>query len=295
MLSKATSFFIVAVAFLACTPCEAADPKSGTFEGTVTALLSRAGGHAAEFVFTRKGDLLRIENKSNKLEPINIIDLKAKKLTIVYPHNTTYVCVDLTKKRAEPGAPGMPNFPNPMRSASLMPATTPEGKIGPSLPPPPGFPTPPPMPKMPNGKMPAPNSMRPPIPKMFNQPAELKKTDKTKEIQGFKCALYTVSDRGQEFNIWATNGSALFPFRLIERNYLGRKFGPQMIEETWPELLRRKSLFPLEAILLARPGGQARLTFRVDKIERKKIESEPDWQKLFQPPDKYIEIQAPRF
>ncbi|MGZ5569234.1 MAG: hypothetical protein ACXWKG_19665, partial [Limisphaerales bacterium] len=61
-------------------------------------------------------------------------------------------------------------------------------------------------------------------------------------------------------------------------------------EETWPDLLQEKSLFPLEANLKMEPGSQERLSFKVEKIERKKIEDE----KAFQPPEKYIEIQAPQ-
>ena len=132
-----------------------------------------------------------------------------------------------------------------------------------------------------------------PMPGMFGS-TELKKTDKTKKIQGLACALYTISSRGESFEIWATNDSALFPFQLITRDYMGRRFGPQMLEETWPELVHNKNLFPLEATLKMDPGGQERLSFKIDKIEK----SEPDGRKidakLFQPPEKYIEIQAPQ-
>jgi hypothetical protein len=134
--------------------------------------------------------------------------------------------------------------------------------------------------------------MMPPMamPGMFG-PTELKKTDKTKKIQGFDCSLYTVSSRGENFEIWAANDSVLFPFQLITRDYIGRRFGPQMLEETWPDLLHNKNLFPFEATLKVDPGGQERLSFKVDKIEKKKIDNAS----LFQPPDKYIEIQAPQF
>src|SRR4029077_14289792 len=122
----------------------------------------------------------------------------------------------------------------------------------------------------------------------------LKKSDKTKKIQGFDCTLYTISDRGENFEIWAMNDSALFPFGLIQRDYLGRRFGPQMIEEQWPDLLQKKSLFPLEATLKMEPGGQERLSFKVYQIEKRKI-NPPEADKLFGPPEKYIEIQAPQF
>jgi Domain of unknown function (DUF4412) len=136
---------------------------------------------------------------------------------------------------------------------------------------------------------------------------ELKKTDKTKKIHGFDCTLYTISERGENFEIWATNDSALFPFRLIERDLIGHRFGPQMLEKAWPEMLRNKSLFPVEATLKMEPGGQERFSFKIDKIDSpssprdesvrpadrtgKKIGNAEE---LFSPPKNYIEAQAPQ-
>lgn len=234
--------------------------KNAAFEGTISATLTRAGTEAMHFVFTRKGNQLRVENTTNKLEPINIVDLAANKLTIVYPHNTSFVHVDLTRKQSQPGAPSMPQM------------------------------------QMPNNATGAPAMGMPPMPPMPGA-FELKKTDKIKKIQGFECALYTIGERGETFEIWATNDSTLFPFRLIERDYLGRRFGPQMIEETWPELLRAKSLFPMEATLKMEPNGQERLSFKIDKIDSPsrtgggKIDND----KLFEAPEGYQEIQAPQF
>jgi hypothetical protein len=120
---------------------------------------------------------------------------------------------------------------------------------------------------------------------------ELKKTDKTRKIQGFDCTLYTLSDGGQTMEIWATPDEALFPFHTLEANHLRRRFGPQMLEEQWIEVLQNKSLFPMEVASRLEGTTQERLFFKVDKIEKKKIDNE----KLFQPPEKYIEIQAQPF
>jgi hypothetical protein len=169
----------------------------------------------------------------------------------------------------------------------------------------------PPMPSAPLGGAPAlPNPMMMPAMGGFGGTPELKKIDKTRKIQGFDCTLYTISDRMETFEIWAASDSALFPFRLIQMNYLNRRFGPRMLEEQWIELLQKKSLFPLEATLRtdspirpeSRSGtspvpsaggapdkGQERLSFKVDKIDKKKIDNE----KLFQPPEGYFEIQSP--
>jgi hypothetical protein len=128
----------------------------------------------------------------------------------------------------------------------------------------------------------------PPMPAMrgFGGTPELKKTDKTKKIQGFDCTLYTMSERMETFEIWATADSALFPFRLLERTDNNRHFGPRMLEEEWGELLRNKSLFPLEATLRMESGGRERFTFKVDKIEKKIVEDA-----VFAVPEHYFETQ----
>lgn len=301
-----------------------------SLEGTVMATEAR-GGVPVQTFYTRKDNELRIENPDkSKPEPVNIVDLAAKKLTIVYPHNSSFVVVDLTRTSCVGvGDPGgrVPGGSMPVGPGSTIPATT-LAQIGPSISPPPGFPTPPPMPSMPSrpnnpmasgippmpGGMPMPSSLgfsAPPMPPMggFGGAPELKKTDQTRKIQGFDCTLYTISDRMQTFEIWATPDSALFPFRLLEHNYNSRHFGPQMLEQQWVELLQKQSLFPLEATLRQVPlgspsrprtspaptvgavsdSGPPLLTFKVDKIDRKKIDDE----KLFQPPEGYFEIQSP--
>ena len=287
---KANAIFAFAV--FATAQWTLAAEKNGTFEGVMSATLTRAGTEAQQIVFTRKSNLLRIENTTSKLEPVNIVDFAAKKLTIVYPHNTTFVRVDLAKK-------------NPVGEAASFPGTTASSTPVPNM-----------SPSMPTGRMlngagkmpelPAPGMGMPqmqvpaipvgpgagilPMPGMFG-PAELKKTDQTKQIQGFDCTLYTIAERGQNFEIWATNDAPFFPFRLVERDYLGRRFGPQMIEESWAKLLRDQSLFALEATLKMEAEGHERLSFKIDKIEKKKIADD----QLFQPPDKYLEIEVPGF
>ena len=285
--------FHLTLAFCALGLCRFAAAKDEPFEGKVTATLTR-GDQATAIVFTRKGNQLRIEEPEAKLEPVNIIDLEGKKLTIVYPHNTTFVHVDLAKPASNAKQPEIPPLPPPALPSRSNPPTT----VGPNISPPPGFPTPPPrpsMPSMPNNPGGGPGSMpmMPPMPMggpMMSEKAELKKTEQTKKIEGFECALYNAGQRGEQLEIWAINDAALFPFRLIARDFFGRHFGPRMLEETWPDVLQEKSLFPLEVTLKLEPGGMQRLSFKVDKIEKQKIENE----KLFQPPEKYLEIQAPQ-
>jgi hypothetical protein len=295
--------------------------KDGGFEGTLIVTQTR-GDVSTHTLYVRKGDELRIENPDkSKPEPINIVHLGAKKLTIVYPHNSSFVVVDLTRtpSLAGVGDPGgqMPGASAPVGPGSTIPAT---GR--PAILPPPGFPSPPPMPSMPPmpsnpmaSGMPMPPTHgfgapgMPPMPGMggFGAVPELKKTDQTKKIQGFDCTLYTLSDRGETLEIWATPDAALFPFRLVQTNYQSRHFGPVILEERWLDVLRNQSLFPLEATLrtdlAAAPAGppragqqnrvpeanpgRERYSFKVDKIEKKKIDNSEE---LFSPPKDYSGI-----
>src|ERR1044071_2046259 len=113
-----------------------APEQAAPFEGTIEATLTSAATHATHFTFTRKGDRLRIENITNKIEPLNILDLATKKVIIVYPHNTTFVVLDLAKKQAsvagvgDPGSAHPDGSTTPVAPGSSIPATTPN-QIGP--------------------------------------------------------------------------------------------------------------------------------------------------------------------
>jgi hypothetical protein len=293
----------VALAFLVCLLAGflpfGAWAKENNFEGTITAT-EENGQAPTAFLYTRKGDLVRIETPDAKTPvPINVLNLAQQKLTIIYPHNRSFVNVDLITKPAsvagvsDRGAgkpPTLPGFPTPPKlNASPSEAAT-GGRPGPSISLPPGFPQPPPIPSMP--PMPNPAMTGPMMPQMgMGTKLELKKTDKTRKIQGFDCALYTLSDRAQTMEIWATSDEALFPFHTLETNHLRRRFGPQILEEQWIEVLQNKSLFPMEAASRLEGTNQERLFFKVDKIENKKIDNGA----LFKPPENYQQFQAPQF
>ena len=225
------------------------------FEGTISATYARGGeANKSNVVFTRQGNGLRIENTTNKLEPVNIFDLAANRLTIIYPHNTTYVVSDLRKSSLSREA-RMPAMP--LNNIAV-------GAAGSAMPP------------------------IPPIPGQSGA-SELKKTEQTKKIQGLDCALYVIENRGEKFEIWATGDAALFPFHLIERDAVNGRFGPRMLEEEWVELLRAKSLFPLEASLRMNDVKTEQLSFKIDKIEKRKTAEDAP----FRPPEGYQEMPAP--
>jgi hypothetical protein len=302
--------YVRSLAFLLITTVAFAEEKEPSFEGTVAATEMR-GGLSTTILYTCHGQQVRLEKPDAKQPtPANVFDLKANKLTILYPHNRSFYVVDLARE----GKDAPSNFPAGTLSTPAVPP-------GPQISPPPGFSTPMPMPSIPsfsnnsgaalpnNPGMPAmPNNpgmpsmpsagmaggmpMMPPMPMgRMNAPAELKKTTQTKKIQGFDCTLYTLSDPMETMEIWATSDAKLFPFRELLTNYHRRHFGPTMLEETWPALLLKQSLFPLEATMKMQPGGQVSYSFKVDKIDSRKIDNDD----LFQPPAGYVEISPPPF
>ena len=64
-----------------------------------------------------------------------------------------------------------------------------------------------------------------------------------------------------------------------------------IVPTTAPNVPIMKALFPLEATSRMEPGGQERLSLKVDKIEQKKI----DHDALFKVPESYYEINAQPF
>ena len=156
------------------------------------------------------------------------------------------------------------------------------------------------MPQMPGNPAGAgvPGGMQmPPMPQMpaFPRPGgemALKKTDANRQIHGFLCTRYTLGDRFETFEIWATPDAALFPFRLLQRSPASRRFGPPMIEEEWVGLLQKQSLFPLEASLSTEAGNE-QFTFKVTAVERKKVDDADG--KRFAPPAGYLETSPPPF
>jgi len=84
--------------------------------------------------------------------------------------------------------------------------------------------------------------------------------------------------------IWATD--QLIAYQSYARHQPSR-FGPRLIEEQWPELLKGKKLFPLLAMLRFDNGAE-RFRFEVKSVISERI-SDPS-EKLFQPPPDYREI-----
>jgi len=184
------------------------------------------------------------------------------------------------------GAPGMPTMPvmpgtaGGMPAMPQMPAGLPPG-IGPQ---PGGAPGAAAMPAMPGmaGGMPA----MPPLPNLpMMERAGLTATGQKTNLLGFACVRYELKQRGETLEIWATD--KLFPLEAWQPNQPPR-FGPRMLEEQWPEMVKAKKLFPLLATLKFE-NGLERYRFEVKSLKAEKI-TDPDG-KLFQPPPDYNELE----
>ena len=300
---------IAIVAFIAVVA-----PAALAFEGRINATLTR-GGQTQTFLYTVGTNDLRLERgETEQPHARNLFNLQTGDLTLLFPHNRSYVRL---KASSPNSAPQMPSLPLP--PGKLPPGVGPQSQVAtlpnatapltrPNMPaPPPGIgpqagatPGAPPMPRMP--AMPLPPGVGPqagpppgasPMPGMPAMPMipmpgmdklELKATNDKTNLLGYACIRYELKQRGEVMEIWATD--KLLPYQPWQQNQPPR-FGPRMIEEQWAELLKARKLFPLLASLKF-ANGPERLRFEVTTIAPEKI-ADPDGQ-LFQPPAGYHEL-----
>jgi hypothetical protein len=252
----------IASAFLALHVAVA--EREVAFEGKIDIFITR-GNETTSLLYTVGENFLRIEvTGSNWPNPIDIVDLKSGGLTLVFPHNRSFM-------RLNPGSTGS----LPVASGSLPDVMT--KSLGNQTAPP--FPTPPGT--LPPGVRPQPQM--PPMPMSPGEKIELKPTGKKEKILGYACQQFEIKARGETMEIWATD--KLIPFQDYVRNQPSR-FGPRMIEEQWAALLIAKKLFSLRATLRLENGPE-RFRFEVKSITPEKIDNK----ELFHPPPDYSEIQ----
>lgn len=275
------------------------------FEGRITVTLTR-GGETQTLLYLVGTNQLRIERgETDHPYPRNIVNLDTGELTLLFPHNRSFVRL----KDAEPGAaspPGIgPQIPGG-DTLALRPAAPPAARIGPANPPgmraPPAMPSMPAMPRIPPGAGPQSSiaGVMPAMPMMPMMPLEkleLKATGGKTNLLGFACEQYEIKQHGETMEIWATE--QLFPFHPYLQNQPHR-FSPRMIEEQWGEMLKAEKLFPLLAVLKFDPGPAQtnsppinlpeRMRFEVKTFTPGKIKKD-DAEKLFQPPPDYQEIE----
>jgi len=214
------------------------------------------GGQVSGLLYTAGTNCLRVERTdTNRPYARNILDLETGDITLLLPHNRSFVRLKTASQ----------NGPQPLPGAS-GPGSLPPG-VGPQGGPPLGMPAMPMMP-MPGGKM------------------ELKPTGQTTNLLGCACSGYEIKQRGQTMQIWATDQLLPFqPWLSSQPHHLG----PRMIEEEWGELLKAKKLFPLLATLRFDKGAE-RYRFEVKAIRAERIIDNDGT--LFQPPTNYFEARA---
>lgn len=268
--------------------------SSFAFEGQITAKLTR-GGDTQTFRYTVGTNCVRLERgETNRPHAINLIALDTGAVTLVFPHNRSFVRLPVTTNPvaprfpagipapAAPAMPAMPAAPAAPVSMNIGPTNLPGMPVPPNFPAPPdGMPTPSPMP-MPGlgGGLPA-----MPMMPMPGETLDLTTTGDKTNLLGCACEKYEIKQRGQVMEIWAADEG--FPFRTWQQNQPPR-FGPPMIEEKWAGLIRAKKLFPLLAVLKFDGGGEL-LRFEVTALKPEKIKDLDG--NLFQPPADYHELE----
>ncbi len=281
------------------------------FEGRINAVMAR-GSQSDVLLYTVGTNFLRVENTAtNWPNPVDIVDRNTGGLTLLFPHNRSFVRLKPGAENSSAGPPGFPQMPGGlppgvgpqsrppgMPAMPMMPAALPPG-IGPTnLPGIPVIPGQPAMPMPPGGLPPGvgpqaqppggPGAPAMPAMPMMPMPGgaiELKSTGEKTNLLGFSCEQFEIKQRGETMEIWATD--QLLPFQNYVRNQPHR-FGPRMIEEQWGGLLTAKKLFPLLASLKF-DNGMERFRFEVTSVTPQRL-TDVD-AKLFQPPDGYFEIQ----
>jgi hypothetical protein len=260
-------FFVIA-------GCVAIASHATAFEGRIDVVITQ-GNETTPLLYTVGENFLRIEVTDSDSEksragwphPIDIVDLKSGALTLVFPHNRSFVRLKggaQDSMLAMPGAPALPLPPGigPQSQPGTAPAGVGQGGGGP-----PHIPAMPMMPPMPMEKV------------------ELKATGEKKEILGFACTRYELKQHGETLEVWATD--KLLPFQQYVRTQ-PPSFGPRRLEEQWAALLSERRLFPL-IVSLRYDHGVERFRFEVKSVKEEKI-ADPEG-KLFRPPPDYHETE----
>jgi hypothetical protein len=119
-------------------------------------------------------------------------------------------------------------------------------------------------------------------------PMELKATNETRVIHGYKCTMHTLSiPREGEMSLWLPAPGLLPPFHLLLEDVPRRKERPDLLQQI-PALLRERDLFPLLAELKGEDGGEI-LRWEVTGIAPGRLEDAD----LFEVPATFYPLDPP--
>jgi hypothetical protein len=200
-----------------------------------------------------------------------------------------------------PGAASMPDMP----AAPSAPA----GTAHPGQPGPMNLPGMPNLPNMPadmgagmpmSGMMPGaeggaegelPGAMSEPSRRRSSRTLQFSVTGETTNLLGYACTRYELRQRGRVMEIWATD--QLPAFQPWIQNPPSRHHGPQMMEESWGDLLQARNLFPMRIEMKNESGETLPFEFTVESVAPKQFGAGKA--QLFQPPVDYHELEPPPF
>ncbi len=274
---------------------------ASAFEGRIQTVTTQ-GAQTQSLLYTVATNALRIEvTGSDRPNPVDVLDLRTGTLTLLFPHNRSFVHLKPGPENPTP-PPGIPAMPSgippsvgPQTQATPAATATTNLPGGPDTPAMPVMPTRPARqarPQLPPGMgagmpgTPGPGSMPAmPMMPMPGEAMELKATGQKTNLLGFACEQFEIKQRGEIMEIWATE--ELLPFQNYVRNQPPR-FGLRMIEERWAGMLTAKNLFPLRASLRFENGTE-RFRFEVLSVTPQTLK--PEDASLFLPPEGYSEIQ----
>jgi hypothetical protein len=275
--------FIVFIALIAVVA-----PAAFAFEGRINAVLVR-GTATTPLIYIAGTNSLRIEvAATNRPNPVDIVDIRSGTLTLLFPHNRSFVRVKAVAEESSDPRLRLPTMPMP--SGDLPPGAGPRSQFGtsPDLPAISAIPNKPASPPSVSTQVQprpgTPTMPRPMMPKGSIEKLDLKATGVKTNILGFASEKYELKRRGETMEVWATK--QLLPYQAYQRNQPHR-FGPRGIEEQWAALLTSRKLFPLRAILRS-DSGVERFRFEVKSVTPEKLTAGDAH--LFEPPSDYHEI-----
>lgn len=277
---------------------------AGAFEGHIVATLIR-GVDVQTFRYAVTTNHVRIERgEADHRYPVDLIDRMSGEITLLFPHNHSFVRLEGNRSEVRHGLPNTPATPSRLGQFSAdgnpaSPGIFPAGSVAPKTTDPHGFPAIParqPNPGSPIEAGSPPDGGRRFMPRMPMDQADFSATGDSTNLLGYICTRYELKQRGVTMEVWATD--QLLPFEPYLASQPPSSVTP-VLEERWGAILKARGLFPLLAVLrmdmppvssvaASAPASPERLHFEVKSITAETTDDTDG--SLFRPPQDYQEI-----